>query len=116
MNIASCPHPSVPFCKQVIQRCSTVLLAACAVLASTPVHALEPLILVGTNSYSAYRTDLTPGSWVYVDADPAAATPVRATQRSLGYREVEYKSAVPRTLYFSPVSPTTNGDIVTYDY
>ena len=75
-----------------------------------------PIILVGTNSYSGFRPDLAGGAWVYVDADPAAGSPVRATQRSLGYREVDYKSQVPATLFFSAVSATTNSGVVTYDY
>ena len=77
---------------------------------------LDVVIAVTNSTYFAYNTDLTPGTHVYVDADPAAGSPVRATQRSLGYREVDYKSAVPAILTFSPVAPTTNGTVVSYDY
>ncbi len=73
-------------------------------------------VVVTTNTYNAFRTDLPSGASVFVDADPAAGSPVRATQRCLGYREVQYKSAVFPTLAFSPVTPTTNGSVVTYDY
>src|SRR5439155_11730659 len=90
--------------------------AACAVLLVLPLLAREPLILVGTNHYHPFRTDLAPGMWVYVDADPAGATPVRTMQRSLGYREVDYKSAVFLTLSFGAATATTNGVLVTYDY
>lgn len=78
--------------------------------------AQEPEIVVGTNRYSTYRTDLSPGSGVYLDADPDGSTPVRAMQRCLGYREVDYKSIVYPTLRFEPVTPSTNGTVVTYDY
>ena len=81
-----------------------------------PLFAQEPLILAGTNHYSAYRSDLAPGAAVYVDADPAGATPVRTMQRALGYREVDYKAALFSSLTFSAVPPTTNGGIVIYDY
>jgi len=95
---------------------SARLLSLCALLVAAHSLAQDPIILVGTTNYSAFRADLAPGSWVYVDADSAGATPVRAMQRSLGYREVDYKSAVYPTLYFSAVTPTTNGATVTYDY
>src|SRR5437762_3229375 len=91
------------------------ILVAATLLSSLRAEAQEPVIVVGTNTYSAYRADLAPGAWVYVDADSAGATPVRAMQRALGYREVEYKSAVYPTLYFNAITPATNGAIVTYD-
>jgi len=99
-----------------MQNCVRILIAANALWLSTPTHAEEPVIVVGTNTYSAYRTDLAPAAWVYVDADSAGATPVRAMQRALGYREVDYKSVLPGTLYFNQVTPTTNGTTVTYYY
>lgn len=74
------------------------------------------VIRVGSANYAAFDTTLTNGQWVYVDADPAAVSPVRATQRSLGYREVDYKKQVPPTLYFSAVSPTTSSGALVYDY
>src|SRR5207249_11631730 len=92
------------------------ILVAAVLWSSLGAEAQEPIIVIGTNTYSAYRTDLAPGAWVYVDADSAGVTPVRAMQRSLGYREVDYKSAVYPTLYFNGATPTTNGATVTYDY
>ena len=65
-------------------------------------------IVVGTNTYVEFSTDLTQGAAVFIDADPASGSPVRATQRSLGYREMGYKGILPGTLYFSPVVPKTN--------
>src|SRR6185436_19409821 len=74
-------------------------------------------IVVTNRVYTAYRTDLTGGTYTYVDADPAAGSPVRATQRCLGYREVDYKSIVPGTLTFATVNPTTNASgVIAYDY
>lgn len=70
---------------------------------------------VATNYYAPFSTRLTPGAWVYVDADPAANSPVRATQRALGYREVDYKAALYPTLDFRPATPATNGPVITYD-
>src|SRR5205823_12201350 len=73
-------------------------------------------IVVTNRIYAAFNTSLTAGTYVYVDADPAAGSPVRATQRSLGYREVDYKSQVPGALFFSPVTPVLSGNHITYDY
>lgn len=73
-------------------------------------------IVVTNRVYTGYRTDLAGGTYTYVDADPAASTPVRATQRCLGYREVDYKSIVPGTLFFTQVTPSTNDGVLTYDY
>lgn len=90
-----------------------------AVSASANGLQLDPLdvkIKVGANVYSKFSTELPPGSWAYLDADPLAQSPLRATQRSLGYREVAYKAAVYPTLSFSQATPTTNGAVVTYDY
>ena len=83
---------------------------------SAAIASLPAVVQVGANTYSAYDTTLTNGQWVYVDSDPAAGSPVRATQRSLGYREVDYKKQVPPTLFFSAVSPTTNSGVLVYDY
>src|SRR5262245_64593601 len=97
-------------------RAGVRLVVVSALFLVARLFAEEPSILIGTNRYSAFRTDLPRGAWVYVDAEPAGATPVRATQRSLGYREVDYKSAVYPTLAFRTVTPTTNGATATYDY
>src|SRR5262245_52244225 len=91
-------------------------VVVCALFLAAHTFARDPFILVGTNKYSAFRTGLPRGAWIYVDADPAGATPLHATQRSLGYREVDYKSALYATLAFQAVTPTTNGVTVTYDY
>ena len=71
-----------------------LLLAGCALLIAAGAHAEDPVIRIGTTNYQAYRTSRAAGDWVYVDADSAGETPVRAMQRSLGYREVDYKSYV----------------------
>jgi 5'-nucleotidase/UDP-sugar diphosphatase len=73
-------------------------------------------IVVGKNTYVEFRTDLTNGTPVFIDADPGAGSLVRATQRSLGYREMDYKSLLPGTLYFAAVTPKTNAGVVLYDY
>ncbi|MDB6041400.1 MAG: 5-nucleotidase family protein, partial [Verrucomicrobiales bacterium] len=73
-------------------------------------------IVVGTNNYVEFSTDLTKGTAVFIDADPASGSPVRATQRSLGYREMGYKGFLPGTLYFAPVVPKTNSAAIVYDY
>ena len=99
-----------------LQRFASILSVSCALFVSAQALAQAPFIQVSNNTYAAYSTDLTNGAWVYVDADSAGATPVRAMQRSLGYREVDYKSAVYPTLYFNQVAPVTNGATVTYDY
>lgn len=93
-----------------------LLLAGLALLLAWSASAQAPFIQVSNNTYAAYSTDLTNNAWVYVDADSAGATPVRAMQRALGYREVDYKSAVYPTLYFNQVTPATNGATMTYDY
>src|SRR5258706_5391250 len=89
--------------KNSIQNCVRILVAANALWLSTQAHAEDPIIVVGTNTYSAYRTDLAPAAWVYVDADSAGATPVRAMPPALGHPEVDYKTVLARTRYFSAV-------------
>ena len=73
-------------------------------------------LVVGTNTYAEFAPNLAPGTKVYLDTDPLAGSAIRATQRSLGYREVDYKQLFFRTLYFNAVTPATNQGIVTYDY
>jgi phosphodiesterase/alkaline phosphatase D-like protein/2',3'-cyclic-nucleotide 2'-phosphodiesterase (5'-nucleotidase family) len=96
--------------------CDSKLYAVTRSTNGLDIAPLDVKVKVGANLYSRFSTDLTPGSWVYIDADPLAKSPLRATQRSLGYREVTYKAAVYPTLTFNPVTPTTNGAVVTYDY
>ena len=60
------------------------------------------------------------GTKIYLNADnDPAVTEVRATQRSLGYREVDYKAAFSSILTWSALAPaniTTAAGITTYDY
>lgn len=98
------------------QMCDSKLYTVTRSTNGLDLNPLDVKIKVGANVYSRFSTDLTPGAWVYMDADPLAKSPLRATQRSLGYREVTYKAAVYPTLTFNPVTPATNGSVVTYDY
>ncbi|MEO7318445.1 MAG: ParB-like protein [Chthoniobacteraceae bacterium] len=41
---------------------------------------------------------------------------IRATQRSLGFREVDYKAIFSQQLALTQVTPTTDAGITTYDY
>lgn len=84
--------------------------------AASPVVAVPTVVITVTNRvYNAFRPDLASG-FMYVDGDVMAGSPVRATQRALGYREVDYKSRVPGTLFFSQAAPTTNMGVIAYDY
>ena len=73
-------------------------------------------IVVNGRSYLPYSPNLGVGTWVWIDADPTNGSPMRATQRLLGEREVLEKGLLFAGLGFSPVTPTTNGNAVTYDY
>lgn len=73
-------------------------------------------LVVNSNTYVPYALTLQTGAWVYVDANPAASSPVRATQRTLGHREAQYKAAAYATLAFRPVASVTNGTALIYDY
>ncbi len=73
-------------------------------------------LVVNSNTYVSYALTLQTGAWVYVDANPAASSPVRATQRTLGHREAQYKAAAYATLAFRPVASVTNGTALIYDY
>ena len=95
---------------------SVAAFAMALLVSSLCAQAQDVFLKVGSNVYSAFSTSLTNGSWVYIDADPAADSPIRATQRSLGYREVDYKAAVYPTLSFAPVVPVTNNAQIVYDY
>lgn len=72
--------------------------------------------------FSTVAASLPPGaapanSWVYLNTDNLTAnTDIRATQRSLGFREVDYKAFVSAALTLAPVTPTTASGITTYDY
>ena len=73
-------------------------------------------IVVNGRTYLPYSANLGVGTWVWIDADPTNGSPMRATQRLLGEREVLEKGLLFAGLGFSPVTPTTNGNAVTYDY
>ena len=76
----------------------------------------EVRIVVGTNTYVPFTRLAKPGTRVYIDAAPAGGTPVHAMQRSLGYREVDYKALVFASLSFTPVVAKSSGDLEVYDY
>ena len=75
-----------------------------------------------TTLYKPFATDLpasTPAAttWVWLNADNSAAnTPLRATQRSLGYREVDYKAIFSAQLALTQVTPTNEGGVTIFDY
>ncbi len=73
-------------------------------------------IVVGTNTYVPFTLTAAAGDKVFLEADPALGKGVRAMQRSLGYREVEYKGLAFSRLAFAPVDPLTNGSALVYDY
>ena len=78
---------------------------------------VNPLtVKVDANVYQPFGVGLTNNAWVFLDADPANGSPLRATQRSLGYREVDYKAKMFGGLAFTPVAPVTNAAGVQYDY
>ncbi|MEI6515044.1 MAG: Ig-like domain-containing protein, partial [bacterium] len=83
---------------------------------SNPVFVQTPTVKVDANVYQAFDVGLTNGAWVYLEADPANASPLRATQRSLGYREVDYKATMFSFLRFTQVAPSNTGAGVMYDY
>ena len=67
--------------------------------------------------YAPFRAGRAPNTYVWLNADNLASqTELRATQRSLGFREVDYKAFVSAALTMSPVIPMVSGDITTYDY
>ncbi len=70
-----------------------------------------------TTTYAPYSTSLLADTFVWTNADNSdALTDIRATQRSLGYREVDYKAIFSEKLAWSAVTPTVSGGITTYDY
>ena len=98
-------------------RCGTFIVFVMMALRAIDEARAQTVVITVTNRvYLPYSVALPADAWVYVDADPASGSPVRATQRSLGYREVDYKAQVPATLGFAPVTPTTNDNVITYDY
>ena len=73
-------------------------------------------IVVNGRIYLPYSTNLAVGTWVWIDADPTNGSPMRATQRLLGEREVMEKGLFFAGVAFTQVTPTTTGNTVTYDY
>ena len=85
----------------------------------TPATATTPDI---TAIYKPFSTDLPASTaaaitWTWLNADNnPASTDLRATQRSLGFREVDYKALFSQQLALTQVTPTSAGGITTYDY
>ena len=85
----------------------------------TPATATTPDI---TTTYKPFSTDLPASTaaattWTWLNADNSPAnTDIRATQRSLGFREVDYKAIFSQQVTLSQVTPTSAGGITTYDY
>ena len=76
----------------------------------------EVQIVVGTNTYRPFTPLAKPGDKVFIDASPSGKTPVHAMQRSLGYREVDYKALVFASLGFEPVAPKMAEAVEVFDY
>lgn len=79
-------------------------------------HVNAQVVKVDTVVYQPFSVGLTNGAPVYLEADPANDSPLRATQRSLGYREVAYKAKMFSGLSFAALAPTTNAAGIQYDY
>ncbi|MEI6787149.1 MAG: Ig-like domain-containing protein [bacterium] len=79
-------------------------------------HVNAQVVKVDTVVYQPFGVGLANGSAVYLDADPSNDSPLRATQRSLGYREVDYKAKMFSALRFTAQAPTTNSSGIQYDY
>ena len=76
-----------------------------------------PNIRIGSSTYVPYSTGLAAGTKVWLNADNNPAnTPIRATQRFLGYREVDYKALFSAQLALNAVAPVTSDGVTTYDY
>jgi len=97
---------------------------ASMVLSLSAAHAETQIKVNGTlyRDFTTVATELAgaqPGTDIYVwlNADNVAAnTSLRATQRSLGFREVDYKAKFSESLNFSQVASTTVGSNTVYDY
>ena len=96
--------------------------SAAALLAAANARA-ETQIVVGSTTYSDFSSAIAngtppaPGTAVWLNADNVAAnTSIRATQRSLGFHEVDYKAAFSAKLNFTPVIATPIGANNVYDY
>jgi uncharacterized repeat protein (TIGR02543 family) len=72
-------------------------------------------IVVNGTIYLPYATNLPVGTWVWLDGTPSLSK-LRASQRLLGYWEVAEKAVNFAGLFFTNVTPTTNGAAITYNY
>ncbi len=99
---------------------ATALLGAIAILTGSIAFADEIDIKVNAVTYLPFSNSLAAGTPIYLNADNNPAIDnVRAMQRSLGYREVDYKAAFSTSLNWSPLAPaniTSAGGVTTYDY
>jgi autotransporter-associated beta strand protein len=98
-------------------------MAVSLVLASLSwAHAEEIQVIAQTGktpavTYVPFKPTLAVNTPVWLNVDDLVAnTELRATQRSLGFREVVYKGVVSAALTLNAVKPTTTGDITRYDY
>jgi len=77
----------------------------------------ENQILVNGNTYHDFNTSLATGNFVFLNADNNPAnTVLRATQRSLGFREVDYKAKFSETLSLTQVAGSAVSGNTVYDY
>jgi autotransporter-associated beta strand protein len=87
------------------------LTAGCLAIAALPTAPVpegvvnETLLYINGYYYQPFSSTLPAGTKVYMDADSSL---LRATQRSLGFREVDYKKFFFGSLSFSAVSPDTD--------
>ena len=109
-----------------------LLRAAVVILAGSIAHADEidlkffapatPTTPDITTIYKPFSTDLPASTaatttWTWLNVDNLLAnTDLRAMQRSLGFREVDYKEIFSQQLALTQVTPTSAGGITTFDY
>ena len=109
--------PNTPSAPRI---CLLFLAGSIALLAPSTAFSQVTKIKVGSNTYVPYDPTNAVGTAVYLNADNNAAnTPVRAAQRSLGFRDVDYKAALTSRLAWSPLTAdkiTTDASGTTYDY
>jgi autotransporter-associated beta strand protein len=98
-------------------------MAVSLVLASISwAHAEEIQLIAQTGktptvTYVPFKATLAVNTPVWLNVDDLIDhTELRATQRSLGFREVDYKGVVSAALTLNAVKPNTTGDITRYDY
>jgi autotransporter-associated beta strand protein len=85
-------------------------------------HAEEIHVIAQTGktpavTYVPFKATLAVNTPVWLNVDDLAAhTDLRATQRSLGFREVDYKGVVSAALTLNEVKPSSSGGVTRYDY